>query len=257
MSELKITTVQTDLAWEDKQTNLNNISFLLKEHISETDLIILPEMFSTGFSMNAEILAEQMDGETINWMKHQAKKFNSAICGSIIINENENYYNRLIWISSTDELLFYDKKHLFSMGNEQKTYTAGTIPIICKIRDWNIKPLICYDLRFPAWCRSNEENHLTIFIANWPEQRISHWNYLLKSRAIENQCFVIGVNRIGLDDSKNNHTGQTQVLNPYGETIYQAPNNTSVYTEIIYMNDLIKIRRQYPFLKDSDVFKFE
>ena len=252
IEDLLVSIVQTDIVWENKKENFLAYSNLFDQNIKKTDLIILPEMFATGFTMNVIPLAETMEGETVNWMKNEASKHNSAICGSVIIIENEKFYNRLVWISSDGSLTFYDKKHLFSMGEEHKNFKPGKDILTCKIREWSIRPLICYDLRFPKWCRTDEKNHLTIFIASWPEQRIEHWETLLKARAIENQCFVIGVNRIGVDKALYNYNGKSQILDPYGNQIYFADNRFEMVTQNLKMEDLVKTRRLFPFLKDLD-----
>jgi omega-amidase len=248
-----ITTIQTDIIWE-------NISENLKEYESKiekinSDIIILPEMFSTGFTMEPQKVAEEMDGRTVNWMKENSKKINSAICGSIIIKENNNYYNRFIWINPDGTLYKYDKKHLFSFAGEDKNYTSGSSKIIIEYKGWKICPLICYDLRFPVWSRNTEDYDILIYVANWPSKRKHAWKTLLTSRAIENQCYVIGVNRVGFDVNGGFYSGETSVINALGEKMYIKSHNEDVFTTTLDINELIKIRKQLPFLSDRDNFQ--
>ena len=199
---INVTLIQSDIIWEDKVSNLKNYQNKISQ-IESTDLIVLPEMFTTGFSMNPKDISETMSGETIQWMKSNASKMNSAICGSIIIEEDDKYFNRFIWVNPDGSICQYDKKHLFSFAGEDKNYTAGNEKIIIEYKGWKICPLVCYDLRFPVWSRNSEDYDLLIYVANWPTKRKLAWKSLLVARAIENQCYVIGVNRVGKDE--NNH----------------------------------------------------
>jgi predicted amidohydrolase len=195
-----------------------------------------------------------MDGETIQWMKQNAHKMNSAICGSIIIEEDTKYFNRFIWVNPDGSIHHYDKRHLFSFAGENENYTPGNEKIIIEYKGWKICPLICYDLRFPVWSRNSEDYDLLIYVANWPDKRKSAWKSLLTARAIENQCYVIGVNRVG-EDSKNYYSGDSSLINALGETLYTNSHIEETYSNTISKYDLNKVRTQLPFLNDKDNFK--
>jgi predicted amidohydrolase len=222
------------------------------------DLIILPEMFSTGFSMNSEQLAESMDGPSVKWMHELANRMNSAVCGSIIIEERERYYNRLLWIEpEVQELKYYDKKHLFSLAGEQNHYEAGKDKLLVNWRGWNIVPFICYDLRFPVWSRNVEHADLLIYVANFPEKRERAWNSLLPARAIENQCYVAAVNRVGMDGNSIPHRGDSTVYDFEGNKILDLGHSQHLSIIELDRHSLEVYRRAYPFLKDRDAFHFE
>lgn len=248
-----ITTVQSDIIWEKVSDNLK----LYQEKIENlsSDVIILPEMFSTGFTMNPEPLAESMDGLTVNWMKENSKNLNSAICGSIIIKEDGKYYNRFMWTNPDGSIHFYDKKHLFSFAGESEKYTSGNSKIIIEYKGWKICPMICYDLRFPVWSRNTEDYDILIYVANWPVKRKQAWKSLLVARAIENQSYVIGVNRIGFDNNGNFYSGETSLINALGETLYIRSHSEDIYTTTLDKKELDKVRSQLPFLKDRDNFQ--
>lgn len=248
-----ITTIQTDIIWENVSENLK--SYQSKIDNLKSDIIILPEMFTTGFTMNPEKLSEEMSGETISWMKMNSERLNSVICGSIIVKENEKYYNRFIWVEPSGEVKKYDKKHLFSFAGENENYTSGDSKLIIEYKGWKICPLICYDLRFPVWSRNIEDYDILIYVANWPNKRKHAWKTLLTARAIENQCYVVGVNRIGKDDNGNKYSGESCLINPIGETLYISSHIENIYTTNLEKNDLLKFRNQLPFLLDRDNFK--
>jgi omega-amidase len=256
--DLKITMIQTPLFWEDKKKNLE----MLEEKINaagKTDLIILPEMYSTGFTMNAKSLAETLSGSTIEWMSLLANKNKCVITGSIIIEENGKYYNRLIWMRP-DGHDYYDKRHLFRLAKEEKTYTPGDKQMIMEINDWKILPLVCYDLRFPVWSRrtSTMDYDLLIYVANWPERRIHAWKQLLPARAIENQCYVAGVNRIGYDGNEVFHTGDSVILDYKGEKLSNTqPSEESTESIILHKKELQEFRQQFPFEWDADEFELK
>ncbi|EOR95658.1 Omega amidase [Arcticibacter svalbardensis MN12-7] len=257
MSILKITTFQAYLFWENIEKNLKNLSLRLSSIREKTDLIILPEMFSTSFTMNAEILAEEMNGITMQWMLEQAIRFNCVVTGSLAIKEDGKYYNRLIWMRPDGTFEKYDKRHLFSLGKEDTVYTAGTKKLFVELKGWKICPVICYDLRFPVWLRNvNAEYDILLVVANWPDKRASHWKSLIPARAVENQAFVIGVNRVGHDGNEVYHNGDSMCIDPYGNTVYYKPNDEDLYTFSISDEDLHKARRTLPFLKDADNFNF-
>ncbi|MBM3402964.1 MAG: amidohydrolase, partial [Bacteroidetes bacterium] len=244
---LKITVFQAYLFWENIDKNLQNLELRLSSIREKTDLIVLPEMFSTGFSMNPQQYAEKMDGKTIKWMHRQAKKFNCVVTGSIIICENEKYYNRLIWMRPDGSYEYYDKRHLFGMGGEDKHYSAGSKKLFVELNGWKICPIICYDLRFPVWLRNkNEEYDMLLIIANWPERRSLHWRTLIPARAIENQAFVVAVNRVGHDGNEIYHSGDSMCIDPNGKVIYYKPNDEDLYTFSIKKEELKSARESFP-----------
>jgi predicted amidohydrolase len=256
MNTLKITTFQSYLFWENIEKNLQNLALRLNAIREKTDLIVLPEMFNTGFSMNPSQLAEEMGGKTMKWMHDQARKFESVITGSLIIKEANKFYNRLIWMRPDGSYEQYDKRHLFGLGEEDQHYTAGNKKLFVELKGWKICPAICYDLRFPVWLRNkNEEYDLLLIVANWPERRSLHWRTLIPARAIENQAFVVAVNRVGHDGNEVYHSGDSMCIDPNGRVIYYKPNDEDLYTFSINKNDLIEARNNFPFLKDSDSFQ--
>ncbi|BAU54463.1 amidohydrolase [Mucilaginibacter gotjawali] len=255
MENLKVTTFQGYLYWENIDKNLQNITTRLSNIREKTNLIILPEMFSTGFSMEAEKLAEAMGGKTMKWMYKIAKEYDCVLTGTIIIKENEKYYNRLIWMRPDGTYEYYDKRHLFALGKEHMTYTPGNKRLIVELKGWNICPMICYDLRFPVWLRNaGAEYDLLIITANWPEKRIAHWRTLINARAIENQAYVIGVNRVGHDGNEVYHSGDSTCIDPMGNVIYYKRDEEDLYTFTINAEEVKKTRRIMPFLKDEDEF---
>ncbi|MFZ4101905.1 MAG: amidohydrolase [Sphingobacterium thalpophilum] len=256
MNTLKITTFQAYLFWENIDKNLQNLELRLSSIREKTDLIVLPEMFSTGFSMNPEAHAEAMDGKTMNWMLQQAKKFNCVITGSIIIKENQKYFNRLIWMRPEGSYEYYDKRHLFGLGEEDKHYSSGDKKLFVELHGWKICPMICYDLRFPVWLRNKDEEYdMLLIVANWPERRSLHWRTLIPARAIENQSFVVAVNRVGNDGNEIYHSGDSMCIDPNGNVIYYKPNDEDLHTFSINKEDLITARQSFPFLKDADKFE--
>lgn len=257
MEDLRITFIQVSLRWEDREANLERLAGKIKSVAGETDLILLPEMFSTGFSMNASSLAEDMSGPTVAWMKQMAAEKNCTLCGSVIIRDNGNYYNRLIWMHADGTFLAYDKRHLFRLAEEQKTYSPGTEKIIPVVKGWRILPLICYDLRFPVWSRrtQNEDYDLLVYVANWPDRRIKAWNTLLPARAVENQCFVAGLNRVGDDGNGIPHSGYSAAYDCSGATLWMSDGGTeSIQTVTLSAEALYKYRRTFPFDRDADEF---
>ena len=251
---MNITTIQTDIIWEDKDSNLKN--YQSKIDSVESDLIILPEMFTTGFTMDPKPHAETMDGKTVQWMKENASKKDLAICGSIIIEEEGKYFNRFIWVNPDGSIHHYDKRHLFSFAGEDEHYTPGNSKLIIEYKDWRICPLICYDLRFPVWSRNIEDYDVLIYVANWPSKRKSAWRSLLVARAIENQCYVIGVNRVGEDSNNLSYNGDTSLVNALGETLYINSQSEDIFTTTLSKLELSKVRNLLPFLKDKDNFNF-
>ncbi|MES2278717.1 MAG: amidohydrolase [Bacteroidota bacterium] len=256
MDNLKITTFQGYLFWENIDKNLQNITLRLGSIREKTDLIILPEMFNTGFTMDAERLAETMEGKTMQWMRDIAVKYNCTVTGTLIIKEDGKFYNRLIWMSPDGSFQHYDKRHLFAMGKEDLTYTAGTKKLIVELNGWKICPVICYDLRFPVWLRNVDEAYdMLIVVANWPEKRALHWRTLIPARAVENQCYVIGVNRVGHDGNEVYHSGDSTCISPNADVVYYKRDEEDVYTFTIHPDELKRVRRAMPFLRDADRFK--
>lgn len=256
MRNLKITIVQADQFWEDKKANFSNYEKLLKD--VKTDLIILPEMFQTGFSMNVDLLKEDaLSSSSINWLKNFADKKNTAIYTSLIIQENKKTYNRGVFIKPNGEIDTYDKRKMFCMAGEDKFFTAGKKEKIVSYLGWNIQLQICYDLRFPEIVRnkllSNKKPayDIILYIANWPSKRSRHWSSLLNARAIENQCFVIGVNRVGVDEKKIVYSGDSQIISPEGVYEKVKNNKESVKTFVLEKEKLNSFRKKFPFLKDQ------
>ena len=258
MEELKITLVQSELVWENPAKNLEKFEKALLNCSDSGDLIILPEMFSTGFSMNPSSFSTQTNPQELplSWMKKMAASKNAAICGSLISKEDSNYYNRLYFVFPNGDFQFYDKRHLFSLAGEEKVYSAGKEKLILDFKGWKINPLICYDLRFPVWCRNDQELDLLIFVANWPERRSDAWISLLKARAIENMCFVAGVNRLGDDGNGIYHSGDSSVFNPLGKLISNIPGKKeSIKTFSLNKKEMMDSRKRFGFLNDRDEFK--
>ncbi|MBN8696501.1 MAG: amidohydrolase [Bacteroidetes bacterium] len=257
MNDLKITIIQSALYWENIDWNLELFAKKIDSIKEQTDLIILPEMFTTGFTMQPELLAEGMNGKAVEWMKAQAQKKQCVITGSFVCEENGNYYNRLVWVKADGSYSTYDKRHLFTMANEDKHYTAGSKKIMEEIKGWKICPLICYDLRFPVWARNIKENRydLLIYVANWPERRNHPWKTLLLARSIENQCYVAGVNRVGDDGNEIYHSGDSAVINFKGEVLSKTPaHDECIETISLSYADLEEFRKQFPVLNDADEF---
>ena len=252
---LKTAILQVDLAWEDRQKNLRTFSTKIEEITEEVDLIVLPEMFSTGFSMNAGALAEEVNGPTVKWLQETARKKNTAITGSIIIKEEGNFYNRLFFVFPNGTYKTYDKRHTFTLAKEDQTFTAGKERLIVEYKGWKICPLICYDLRFPVWARNTVDYDLLIYVANWPETRIHAWDILLQARAIENMSYCIGVNRTGLDGNEYKYNGHTAVYDCLGKNLGQT-DRQGEFIEIVSLpkTPLIETRDKLKFLQDRDSF---
>ncbi len=250
MDDLKVCTVQSNLYWEDKSKNLKMFEKHL-ENVDQVDLIVLPEMFSTGFSMNAAQFSEAMDGPTVQWMKSMCMQKRAAILGSIIIKDHDQYFNRCVCVQESGDVLFYDKQHLFSMGEEHLHYTSGKQNLNVEIKGWQVRIIICYDLRFSNTTQNNQAKpyDALVCIANWPDKRIAHWDVLLKARAIENQSYVIGLNRYGTDASDLMHSGHSSIVSPFGELEYfTEKEEVNIHTLSAF--ELKLNRRQFPFIKD-------
>ncbi|MFZ1798481.1 MAG: amidohydrolase [Chitinophagaceae bacterium] len=261
MENLYCTIIQTSLAWEDKAANLEMLGKKIFAIKDKTHIVILPEMFSTGFSMKPEILAESMDGDTVAWMKDIARNKKIILTGSLMIKENDAYYNRLLWVLPNGEIGYYDKRHLFGYGKEDEHYSPGKTRMIVSVNGWKINLQVCYDLRFPVWARQNmrensnkDEYDVLMYVANWPEKRSHAWKTLLVARAIENQCYVIGVNRVGNDGNDIYHSGDSMVMGPLGEILFERSHDECVQTIILDKSKLDDVRNQFPFLSDADNF---
>ena len=282
MSTLAITTIQTKLHWEDKLANLQMFEEKILSIKEKTEIIVLPEMFSTGFSMQPAKLAETMDGDTVSWLQKVAEKRKAIITGSLIIKEpsasgqkgeDEIYFNRLIWMLPNGQFGIYDKRHRFAFAGEDQFYTAGNKRLIASVKGWKINLQVCYDLRFPVWSRQAPsqppppaggeepansqglEYDLLIYVANWPERRSTAWKSLLQARAIENQCYVTGVNRVGNDGNGIYHSGDSMVVDPMGEIMYHIKDEEDIFTTVLNKDHLHSIREKFPFWKDADDFK--
>ena len=253
--QLHITLIQPDIVWEDKTANLLQYEQMITGITGVKHIVALPEMFSTGFSMAPERLAEPMDGPTVKWMADIAVKYHCILTGSLIIEEEGKYYNRMLWVQPDGNVWVYDKRHLFAYGSEDKHYTNGETRLIAQVNGWRVNLQVCYDLRFPVWARNQgDEYDVLLFVANWPEPRSLAWKTLLQARAIENMCYVVGVNRVGIDGKNNNYTGDSSVFGPLGEKIWQQTNGVACHTVTLEKEVLHKVRTNFPFLNDADKF---
>lgn len=252
--ELQITIVQTELHWESPEQNRELFGNLLSD-VDTTNLIVLPEMFTTGFTMNAEAVAEPPKGATLQWMQHQATKHQAAITGSVVVSENAQFYNRLYFVKPDGTFFKYDKKHTFTLAKEHQTYTAGTDRLVVEYLGWKICPLICYDLRFPVWSRNTVDYDVLLYVANWPEKRVQAWDALLKARAIENMAYCVGVNRVGLDGNDHPYVGHSAVYDVLGNRCSKGFEGTFVETIALQKESITTLRDQLQFLRDRDSFQ--
>ena len=254
---MKIALIQTELSWE----NPNENKALLQEKINAisqyVDLIILPEMFTSGFTMNPKNVAQTMQGEAISWLKETAKVKDCAITGSLVIEENGNYFNRLVFVFPSGEIQTYDKRHLFTLAGEDKVYTAGKDKLIVEYKGFKICPLICYDLRFPVFARNVEDYDVLIYVANWPKPRVNAWDILLKARAVENMAYVIGVNRIGLDGNNHSYPGHSQAIDFLGNFTIEPQESEGIFTAEFDKSKMDLARKKLGFLNDRDVFEIK
>jgi len=253
--QLNISLVQPDIVWEDKAANLQQYEKLIQGITEKKEIVVLPEMFSTGFSMAPERLAEPMTGDTVQWMKHITAKYRCILTGSLIIEEEGKHYNRLLWVQPDGNIGYYDKRHLFAFAHEDKHYSAGNKRLIVQVKGWRICVQVCYDLRFPVWARNQgDEYDVLLYVANWPERRSLAWKTLLQARAIENMSYVVGVNRVGTDGKDIYYSGDSSVFGPLGETIWQQEHDAVTHTVTLEKEPLRSARENYPFLKDGDKF---
>jgi len=251
---MKVAFIQTTLAWENPTENRSHFAKKIMNFKEDVDLIVLPELFTTGFTMNAKAVAETMQGDTIAWLQQLAKSKNCAITGSLAITENGNFYNRLVFVFPSGELHTYDKRHLFRLAGEDKVYTPGKDRLIIDYKGFKICPLICYDLRFPVFSRNTEKYDLLLYVANWPSARIAAWDALLKARAIENCCYVIGVNRLGVDANQLDYLGHSQVIDYVGTLLHDSASKAEVAVVELGKKELLEFRTRFAFLDDQDVF---
>lgn len=256
MDTIRITLVQTDIIWENKQENLRLLHEKLQSLRGTTEIVVLPEMFSTGFSMQSDVLAETNSGETITTLKQWAAHYHLAICGSFIAKDNGHFYNRAFFLTPEGEEFYYDKRHLFRMGREAEHFSAGSKRLILSYHGWNICLLVCYDLRFPVWSRNvDNEYDLLIYVANWPVPRRLAWDTLLRARALENQCYVCGVNRTGTDGYKLPYNGGSSVYSALGEEVASLPDDKEgMITVPLSLSTLQQFREKFPVWKDADRF---
>lgn len=274
MSSLTLSLIQADLHWEDKNANRRLLEEKIDALSQPAEIVVLPEMFSTGFSMRPEVLAETMDGPTLDWMKKVAARKKIILTGSLIIQEDGNYYNRLIWMLPNGQFGYYDKRHRFAYAGENEHYTAGNKRLVASVKGWRVLLLVCYDLRFPVWSRqqpqpapderaagspdaSSLEYDLIIYVANWPERRSHAWKTLLQARAIENQCYVAGVNRVGDDGNQIYHGGDSMIIDPLGEVLAHESRVEALITRTLTKERLEEVRSRFPFWKDADHFSIE
>ncbi len=263
---MRISIIQSSLHWENPDANRAMFSEKLSSLIGLTDLVVLPEMFTTGFSMNAALLAESMEGATMRWLQQTSQDLDAAITGSFICFEDGHYFNRLIFMKPDGQFEFYDKKHLFSLSKEHEHFEAGHKRLTVTWRGWRICPLICYDLRFPAWSRNTTRSldggltplyDVLLYVANWPNRRAHHWRSLLVARAIENQSYVVGVNIAGNDGNGFDYSGDSAIIDYAGQSCIQIPDGQNeIATFELSLEDLYAYRKQLPFLADGDLFEF-
>ncbi|MCA6421419.1 MAG: nitrilase family protein [Flavobacterium sp.] len=251
---MKIALIQTSLIWENPTENRSHLAQKITGFMEDVDLIILPEMFSSGFTMNPKAVAETMNGETVLWLQHLAKAKNAAITGSLVIEENGKFYNRLVFVFPTGEIKTYDKKHLFSLAGENEFYAAGKEKLVLEYKGYKICPLICYDLRFPVFSRNVENYDVLLYVANWPKPRVNAWDILLKARSVENMCYTIGVNRIGKDHNHHEYIGHTQVIDFLGEYVLEPQEADAVFIVELNKAKLLQTRSKLAFLDDRDKF---
>jgi predicted amidohydrolase len=223
--------------------------------MEDVDLIVLPEMFASGFTMNPKAVAETMQGETISWLQHLAKAKDCAITGSLVIEENGNYYNRLVFVFPSGDIKTYDKRHLFTLAGEDKVYTAGIDKLIVEYKGFRICLLVCYDLRFPVFSRNVEDYDVLLYVANWPKPRVNAWDILLKARAVENMCYTIGVNRIGTDNNHLEYVGHSQAVDFLGNYLLEPQETEGVFIVKLDKNKMLETRSKLAFLNDKDTFE--
>jgi len=253
---MKTALIQTDIIWENPIENRKNLEDKINSITDKMDLVILPEMFTSGFTMHPNLVAETMNGDTISWLQNIAKTKNCAITGSLVITENGNFYNRMVFVFPNGEIQYYDKKHLFTLAGEDKIYTSGNEKVIVAYNNWKICLQVCYDLRFPVFSRNVENYDLLIYVASWPKARTNAWDILLKARAVENLSFAIGVNRIGTDNNNLEYIGHSQIIDELGNFIIEPTEKEGVFIADLDKNKMLGTRNKLNFLNDKDEFTF-
>lgn len=251
---MKTALIQTNLIWENPAENRKLFQEKINSITEAIDLIVLPEMFTSGFTMNPSSVAETMDGDTISWLKEMATTKNCAITGSLVIQEQENFHNRMVFVFPNGEVQHYDKRHLFTLAGEEKVYKAGSEKLIVEYKGWRICPLVCYDLRFPVFSRNTENYDLLIYVASWPQPRINAWDILLKARAVENLSYAIGVNRVGIDNNNLEYNGHSQVIDELGNYLLSPQENDGFFILELDKNKIHETRNRLNFLNDKDKF---
>jgi omega-amidase len=254
---MKVVLIQSALVWENPEANRIYFEDKINAIAEEVNLIVLPEMFTTGFTMHPAKIAETMNGETVLWMQSLAKAKNAAITGSVVIEENSNFYNRMLFVFPSGEIQHYDKRHLFTLAGEDKVYSRGNQKLIVDYLGWKICPFVCYDLRFPVFSRNVENYDLLIYVASWPKTRIKAWDTLLSARAIENMSYTIGVNRIGTDANGYDYIGHSQVVDSLGEYLIEPKEHEGVYITTLDRSKLAEVREKLGFLSDQDSFELK
>lgn len=253
MQDLNVTLVQTDPLWQDPVANHAHFDAILQNLARPTDLVVLPEMFTTGFSMSPGPVAQSMAGASVEWMQDWARRLGCVVTGSLIIEENGQYFNRLVWMPPDGQPACYDKRHLFRMAGEEKIYAAGDCRLTMTLKGWRVRAFVCYDLRFPIWTRNlNKAYDVALFVANWPARRAAHWKALLRARAIENQTFVVGVNRVGRDGNGLDYSGDSAVIDPLGDTLFDAADHVVCQSLDLNYETLETWRREFPCWMDID-----
>ena len=252
---MRVALIQSPLVWENPKANRVYFEEKINGISESVNLIVLPEMFSTGFTMNPAAIAETMQGETVLWMQTLAKDKKTAVTASLVIEEGGCFYNRMLFVYPSGEILHYDKRHLFTLAGEDRIYTAGEQKLIVDYLGWKICPMVCYDLRFPVFSRNVENYDLLLYVASWPEKRTQAWDVLLKARAIENMSYVVGVNRIGTDDNGHGYSGHTQVVDCLGDYLLEPKESEGVFLLVLDRESMLATRKQLGFLKDQDLFK--
>jgi len=254
MPALNVMVVQSDLHWHEPAENLEHFSSLLRADWKTTDLVVLPEMFSTGFTMHAAPHAEGMDGRSVTWMRETARDFDTTVCGSLIIEDDGRYFNRFLLVRPDGAAEHYDKRHLFRLAGEHEHYAAGPAVRTFELKGWRIRPMVCYDLRFPVWSRNRNDYDLLVYVANWPDRRHQAWETLLRARAIENLAYVVGVNRVGTDGNDIRYVGGSAVIDYLGNYLASAGEESGIFRASLDMAGLLQFREKFPFYLDADQF---
>lgn len=252
---IQLLIVQMQIFWHDAKANCQQIEQKLQKDVQPHDIVLLPEMFNSGFSMQPNKVAETMSGETMTWLRNMAKKYDCVIVGSLAIKENGQCFNRMVWMNADGTYQYYDKKHLFRLAGEHERYSPGQERVVVTHKGWRFLLQVCYDLRFPVWCRQkNMDYDVMLLVANWPDARANAWNALIPARAIENQCYVVAVNRVGADAKKLIYAGDSQAQDYLGRTVCHLGDSQENKNVILNYMDLLQSREQLPFYQDADNF---